>query len=208
MSDVQLEGVKKSFRLVLAFLMMILIWHWNSCVQYFISAMEEFPQDCWVMKEKIEVCLTLNCLFRHLFDMMCSTCLSFLLLHFAECLDRGKILLCFLQSFLSDVLEISWHTNTYAAQHSFHIHYFLRNDNQSDNQSLVQKNVSWNHFNRWRLLRTASLLQWGFVFVFLGLIWETCNTKLVNLWCAVTFKWSDIWFPSARRKQKGNALAP
>ncbi|XDV28617.1 hypothetical protein PO909_031853, partial [Leuciscus waleckii] len=54
MSDVQLEEVKKSFRAVLVLLMMILIWHWNTCVHYFISVMEEFPQDCWVVKEKIE----------------------------------------------------------------------------------------------------------------------------------------------------------
>ncbi|XP_077050426.1 potassium/sodium hyperpolarization-activated cyclic nucleotide-gated channel 3 isoform X1 [Siphateles boraxobius] len=53
-SDVQLEEVKKLFRVVFVFLMMVLIWHWNACVQYFVSVMEEFPQDSWVVKEKIE----------------------------------------------------------------------------------------------------------------------------------------------------------
>ncbi|KAK7154987.1 hypothetical protein R3I93_009822 [Phoxinus phoxinus] len=53
-SDVQLEEVKKLCRLAFVFLMMVLIWHWNTCVQYFISLMEEFPQDCWVVEKKIE----------------------------------------------------------------------------------------------------------------------------------------------------------
>ncbi|ROL49041.1 Potassium/sodium hyperpolarization-activated cyclic nucleotide-gated channel 1 [Anabarilius grahami] len=52
-SDIQLEVVRKSFRVFFVFLMMVLIWHWNTCVQYFLSVMEEFPQDCWVVQEKI-----------------------------------------------------------------------------------------------------------------------------------------------------------
>ncbi|XP_056112699.1 potassium/sodium hyperpolarization-activated cyclic nucleotide-gated channel 1-like [Rhinichthys klamathensis goyatoka] len=52
-SDVQLEQGKKLFRVVFVFMMMILICHWNTCVHYFISVMEEFPADSWVVKEKI-----------------------------------------------------------------------------------------------------------------------------------------------------------
>ncbi|KAI2653327.1 Potassium/sodium hyperpolarization-activated cyclic nucleotide-gated channel 1 [Labeo rohita] len=53
-SDIQLEEVKKFFRVFFLFLLIILIWHWNTCVQYFISLLEEFPPDCWVMQENIK----------------------------------------------------------------------------------------------------------------------------------------------------------
>uniref|UniRef100_A0A8C1W7Q8 Cyclic nucleotide-binding domain-containing protein n=1 Tax=Cyprinus carpio TaxID=7962 RepID=A0A8C1W7Q8_CYPCA len=53
-TDIQLEEVKRFFRVFFMFLLMILIWHWNTCVQYFISQLEEFPQDCWVMQENIK----------------------------------------------------------------------------------------------------------------------------------------------------------
>ncbi|XP_051725766.1 potassium/sodium hyperpolarization-activated cyclic nucleotide-gated channel 1 isoform X1 [Ctenopharyngodon idella] len=52
-SDIQLEVVRRSFRVFFVFLMMVLIWHWNTCVQYFLSVMEEFPPDCWVVQENI-----------------------------------------------------------------------------------------------------------------------------------------------------------
>lgn len=68
-SDIQLEVVRKAFRVFFVFLMMVLIWHWNSCVQYFLSVMEDFPQDCWVVQEKIMVCLIFYWLFRHLLTL-------------------------------------------------------------------------------------------------------------------------------------------
>uniref|UniRef100_A0A672RPC9 Potassium/sodium hyperpolarization-activated cyclic nucleotide-gated channel 1-like n=1 Tax=Sinocyclocheilus grahami TaxID=75366 RepID=A0A672RPC9_SINGR len=53
-SDIQLEEAKKFFRIFFMFMLIILIWHWNTCVQYFISLLEEFPDDCWVMQENIK----------------------------------------------------------------------------------------------------------------------------------------------------------
>ncbi|XP_016403257.1 potassium/sodium hyperpolarization-activated cyclic nucleotide-gated channel 1-like [Sinocyclocheilus rhinocerous] len=53
-TDIQLEEVKRFFRVFFVFLLKILIWHWNTCVQYFISLLDEFPQDCWVMQENIK----------------------------------------------------------------------------------------------------------------------------------------------------------
>ncbi|KAK2894415.1 hypothetical protein Q8A67_011644 [Cirrhinus molitorella] len=53
-SDIQLEEVKKLFRIFFMFLLIILIWHWNTCVQYFIPLLEEFPPDCWVIQEDIK----------------------------------------------------------------------------------------------------------------------------------------------------------
>uniref|UniRef100_A0A8C1TCM3 Cyclic nucleotide-binding domain-containing protein n=1 Tax=Cyprinus carpio TaxID=7962 RepID=A0A8C1TCM3_CYPCA len=53
-SDIQLEEAKKFFRVFFMFMLIILVWHWNTCVQYFISLLEEFPQDCWVMQENIK----------------------------------------------------------------------------------------------------------------------------------------------------------
>ncbi|XP_051512783.1 potassium/sodium hyperpolarization-activated cyclic nucleotide-gated channel 3-like [Myxocyprinus asiaticus] len=54
-SVIRLEKWKKilSFRYVFVILMMFLIWHWNGCIQYFISALAEFPPDSWVMKENL-----------------------------------------------------------------------------------------------------------------------------------------------------------
>ncbi|XP_067278414.1 potassium/sodium hyperpolarization-activated cyclic nucleotide-gated channel 1-like [Pseudorasbora parva] len=52
-SDIKLKVVKQTFRVFFVFLMMVLIWHWNSCVQYFLSVMEEFPKDSWVVEEKL-----------------------------------------------------------------------------------------------------------------------------------------------------------
>ncbi|XP_073706351.1 potassium/sodium hyperpolarization-activated cyclic nucleotide-gated channel 1-like [Garra rufa] len=52
-SDIQLEEVKKLFRIFFMLLLIILVWHWNTCVQYFISLLEEFPPDGWVMQENI-----------------------------------------------------------------------------------------------------------------------------------------------------------
>ncbi|XP_051500912.1 potassium/sodium hyperpolarization-activated cyclic nucleotide-gated channel 1 [Myxocyprinus asiaticus] len=54
----QLEGVsdiqlRRSFRYVFVILMIFLIWHWNGCIQYFLSAVAEFPPDCWVMRENL-----------------------------------------------------------------------------------------------------------------------------------------------------------
>ncbi|XP_051951162.1 potassium/sodium hyperpolarization-activated cyclic nucleotide-gated channel 2 [Xyrauchen texanus] len=54
----QLEGVsavqiKRSFRYIFVILMIFLIWHWNGCIQYFLSALAEFPPDCWVMRENL-----------------------------------------------------------------------------------------------------------------------------------------------------------
>lgn len=46
--------------------LIILVWHWNTCVQYFISLLGEFPAHSWVMKENIKVCLHLYCVCRHL----------------------------------------------------------------------------------------------------------------------------------------------
>ncbi|XP_026142770.1 potassium/sodium hyperpolarization-activated cyclic nucleotide-gated channel 1-like [Carassius auratus] len=53
-SDIQLEEAKKFFRVFFMLMLIILVWHWNTCVQYFISLLEEFPQDCWVMQENIK----------------------------------------------------------------------------------------------------------------------------------------------------------
>ncbi len=48
------------------FVLIILVWHWNTCIQYFISLLGEFPDDCWVMQENIKVCLNLYGECRHL----------------------------------------------------------------------------------------------------------------------------------------------
>ncbi|XP_058606583.1 potassium/sodium hyperpolarization-activated cyclic nucleotide-gated channel 1 isoform X2 [Onychostoma macrolepis] len=53
-SDIQLEEAKRFFRIFFMFVLIILVWHWNTCVQYFISLLEEFPDDCWVMQENIK----------------------------------------------------------------------------------------------------------------------------------------------------------
>ncbi|XP_043104486.1 potassium/sodium hyperpolarization-activated cyclic nucleotide-gated channel 1 [Puntigrus tetrazona] len=53
-SDIQLEEVKKFFRVFFVFMLIILVWHWNTCLHYFISILEEFPDDCWVMQDNIK----------------------------------------------------------------------------------------------------------------------------------------------------------
>lgn len=54
------------------FVLIILVWHWNTCIQYFISLLEQFPDGCWVMQENIKVCLNLYCVCMHLL-MRCLT---------------------------------------------------------------------------------------------------------------------------------------
>ncbi|XP_076840442.1 potassium/sodium hyperpolarization-activated cyclic nucleotide-gated channel 2-like isoform X2 [Brachyhypopomus gauderio] len=41
------------FRITFLFVMMILLCHWNGCIQYFVPMLQEFPSDCWIVKENI-----------------------------------------------------------------------------------------------------------------------------------------------------------
>ncbi|XP_056315305.1 potassium/sodium hyperpolarization-activated cyclic nucleotide-gated channel 2 [Danio aesculapii] len=52
-SDIRLEDVKKFLRLLFVLFMMAVIWHWDSCIQYFVAAIEGFPYDCWIVKNNL-----------------------------------------------------------------------------------------------------------------------------------------------------------
>nr|QKM75727.1 hyperpolarization-activated channel selective for protons [Danio rerio] len=52
-SDIRLEEVKKILRLLFVLFMMAVIWHWDTCIQYFVAAIEGFPLDCWIVNSNL-----------------------------------------------------------------------------------------------------------------------------------------------------------
>jgi hypothetical protein len=34
---------------------MLLLGHWNGCLQFLVPMLEEFPKDCWVSIEELKV---------------------------------------------------------------------------------------------------------------------------------------------------------
>lgn len=37
--------------------LMLLLGHWNGCLQFLVPMLEEFPKDCWVSIEELKVTL-------------------------------------------------------------------------------------------------------------------------------------------------------
>lgn len=35
--------------------MMLLLCHWDGCLQFLVSMLQDFPQDCWVSKNNLVV---------------------------------------------------------------------------------------------------------------------------------------------------------
>ena len=36
--------------------MMLLLCHWDGCLQFLVPMLQDFPSDCWVSLNKMEVC--------------------------------------------------------------------------------------------------------------------------------------------------------
>ncbi|KAK1797612.1 hypothetical protein P4O66_007903 [Electrophorus voltai] len=41
------------YLIVFLFILMVLLCHWNGCIQYFIPMLQGFPSDCWTVKENV-----------------------------------------------------------------------------------------------------------------------------------------------------------
>ena len=41
--------------------MMLLLCHWDGCLQFLVPMLQDFPQDCWVSKNKMVVSSALLC---------------------------------------------------------------------------------------------------------------------------------------------------
>ncbi len=41
-------------------ILVMLLAHWNACLQFLIAFLNEFPADCWVVIEELEVLSFLN----------------------------------------------------------------------------------------------------------------------------------------------------
>ncbi|XP_076857286.1 potassium/sodium hyperpolarization-activated cyclic nucleotide-gated channel 1-like isoform X2 [Brachyhypopomus gauderio] len=41
------------FRVLSLFMVIFLLCHWNSCIQYFVPMLEAFPLDCWLQRENL-----------------------------------------------------------------------------------------------------------------------------------------------------------
>ncbi|MEQ2217213.1 hypothetical protein XENOCAPTIV_029845, partial [Xenoophorus captivus] len=37
--------------------MMLLLCHWDGCLQFLVPMLQDFPSDCWVSLNKMEVCM-------------------------------------------------------------------------------------------------------------------------------------------------------
>ncbi|KAK6487004.1 potassium/sodium hyperpolarization-activated cyclic nucleotide-gated channel 1-like [Huso huso] len=48
-----MEAVRLFIRIICLFAMILLLCHWNGCIQYFIPSLQDFPEDCWVVRENL-----------------------------------------------------------------------------------------------------------------------------------------------------------
>lgn len=42
--------------------MMLLLCHWDGCLQFLVPMLQDFPSDCWVSLNKMEVSVRALCL--------------------------------------------------------------------------------------------------------------------------------------------------
>lgn len=42
--------------------MMLLLCHWDGCLQFLVPMLQDFPSDCWVSLNKMEVSVRESCL--------------------------------------------------------------------------------------------------------------------------------------------------
>ncbi|XP_069035088.1 potassium/sodium hyperpolarization-activated cyclic nucleotide-gated channel 1-like isoform X1 [Lepisosteus oculatus] len=52
-SNANMEAVRLFIRIICLFSMILLLCHWNGCIQFFIPVLQNFPKDCWVVKENL-----------------------------------------------------------------------------------------------------------------------------------------------------------
>lgn len=45
--------------------MMLLLCHWDGCLQFLVPMLQDFPSDCWVSLNKMEVSVRAPCLHTH-----------------------------------------------------------------------------------------------------------------------------------------------
>ncbi|XP_066563696.1 hyperpolarization activated cyclic nucleotide-gated potassium channel 5 [Amia ocellicauda] len=52
-SNANMEAVRLIIRIMGLFLMILLLCHWNGCIQFFIPALQDFPNNSWVVRENL-----------------------------------------------------------------------------------------------------------------------------------------------------------
>ncbi|XP_066497272.1 potassium/sodium hyperpolarization-activated cyclic nucleotide-gated channel 1-like isoform X2 [Hoplias malabaricus] len=52
-SDENYLKILMLFRIIRLFMIIIMLCHWNGCIQYFVSFLDGFPPDSWIVRENI-----------------------------------------------------------------------------------------------------------------------------------------------------------